>query len=263
MIGAIIGDIVGSRFEFDNYRGTDFEFFHSADFFTDDSVMSLAVAEAILKSMDTGEDLSALTVKLMKTYGRKYPDCGFGGCFNRWVFSENTKPYNSFGNGAAMRVSPCGFAAKSLDEAVTLADAVTRVTHNHPDGMEAAETTAYCIRAALDGATKDDLRAALKYDMNFTLDEIRPTYGFDETCAGSVPQAIEAFLESTDFESAIRLAVSIGGDSDTIACITGGIAEAYYGVPRRMAEKAKTYLDVYLLTSLDAFEARFPSKIID
>ena len=260
MIGAIIGDIVGSRFEWDNIKTKDFELFTPDCCFTDDSVMTLAVAQAILES---GEDLEALeheTAACMRKLGKRYPLAGYGGRFTMWLISKNPKPYNSFGNGSAMRVSPCGFAAATMEEALALADAVTRVTHNHPEGMKGAEATAAAIFLARSGKTKQEIRDYIEqyyYKIDFTLDEIRPSYTFDVSCQGSVPQALEAFFESMDFEDAIRNAISIGGDSDTIAAITGGIAEAYYGVPEKLREQALTYLDEMQKEILDGFCARF------
>ena len=260
MIGAIIGDIVGSRFEWDNIKTKEFDFFTPDCFFTDDSVMTLAVAQAIL---NCGGDLDALereTVACMRELGRRYPNAGYGGRFAMWLISINPKPYHSYGNGSAMRVSPCGFAAKTMEEAIALADAVTKVTHNHPEGMKGAEATAAAIFLARSGASMQEIRAHIEqnyYKIDFTLDEIRPTYTFDVSCQGSVPQALEAFFESTDFEDAIRNAISIGGDSDTIAAITGGIAEAYYGVPEHIREQALQYLDDRQKEILIAFEAKF------
>lgn len=265
MIGAIIGDIVGSRFEFNNHRGKDFELFTDECEVTDDTIMTIAVAKAIMeteKLIDTssGRDrsennyyslLEKMAIKYMQEIGRKYPHCGYGGMFFRWVFSNNPLPYNSFGNGAAMRISPVGFFAKSEEEVFRLSEAITGVTHNHSEGLKGAEATAIAIYMARTGKSKDDIRNNITsnyYPLNFTIDGIRDTYQFNETCQKTVPQAIEAFLESDSFEDAIRTAISVGGDSDTLAAITGGIAEAYYGVPLNIKEKALSYLDVYLLS---------------
>lgn len=262
MIGAMIGDIVGSRFEWDNIKTKEFEFFTPDCFFTDDSVMTLAVAQAIMKC---GGDLDALereAVACMRELGKRYPLAGYGGRFTMWLLSKNPKPYNSFGNGSAMRVSPCGFAAKSLEEAIAMADAVTKVTHDHPEGMKGAEATAAAIFLARSGASMQEIRDYIEqnyYKIDFTLDEIRPTYTFDVSCQGSVPQALEAFFESTSFEDTIRNAISIGGDSDTIAAITGGIAEAYYGVPEELREQAMRYLDDTQKKILHGFEGPFES----
>ena len=260
MLGAIIGDIVGSRFEFRNNKSKEFELFNNKCTFTDDTVMTLAIAKAILHSKSDYSDLSSLSIKYMQEVGRNYPSCGYGGSFGLWVFSNNPKPYNSFGNGAAMRVSPVGFVAKSLDQAISLSKKVTEVTHNHPEGIKGAEATAVAIYLARNGYNINDIKNYIDkhyYKMNFTLDEIRDTYKFNETCQDTVPQAIMAFLESTDFEDAIRNAISIGGDSDTIAAITGGIAEAYYGVPVEIRENALKYLDENLKSILLEFENNF------
>ncbi len=261
MLGAIIGDIVGSRFEFNNYRKKDFELFGQGCFATDDSIMSLALAKAIMeaaKAKPPVDDLYSeafyalladLSVKYMQKIGRKYPDCGFGGMFYEWVFSPNPQPYNSFGNGAAMRVSSAGFVAKSEAEAIDLAKTITAVTHNHKEGIKGARATAVAIYLARAGATMEEIREQIVrdyYPLDFTIDAIRPTYRFNVTCQETVPQAIVCFLESISFEDAIRTAISLGGDSDTIGAITGAIAEAYYGVPKTIREKALTYLDADL-----------------
>ena len=260
MIGAIIGDIVGSRFEWHNIKTKEFELFHRRCHPTDDSVMTLAVAQAILSGTEDMEVLSRTAVRYMLKLGRRYPGAGYGGRFRRWLYAENPQPYNSFGNGSAMRVSPCGFAAKTLDEAIAMADAVTCVTHDHPEGMKGAEATAAAIFLARSGKTKEEIREHIVrnyYPLNFTLDEIRPTYTFDVTCQGSVPQALEAFFESESFEDAIRNAISIGGDSDTIAAITGGVAEAYYGVPEEIRDMALSYLDDTEMEILIAFSEKY------
>jgi ADP-ribosylglycohydrolase len=260
MIGAIIGDIVGSRFEFHNHKSKKFDLFTEKCFVTDDSVMTLAVAKAIMEAENARDSslseceydddfydlLKNLAVKTMQEIGRKYPHCGFGGMFRGWVFSPNPEPYKSFGNGAAMRVSPAGFAARDYREAIGLAKAVTEVTHNHEEGLKGAESTAVAIFMARHGFTKDEIRRKIHdeyYPLDFCIDDIRDSYRFDETCQGTVPQAIEAFLESSSFEDAIRTAISVGGDSDTLAAITGGIAEAYYGVPENISARALEYLD--------------------
>lgn len=260
MLGAIIGDIVGSRFEWNNNKTKHFELLNDKCFFTDDTVMTLAIAKAILHSKSDYSDLSSLSIKYMQEVGRNYPSCGYGGSFGLWVFSNNPKPYNSFGNGEAMRVSPVGFVAKSLDQAISLSKKVTEVTHNHPEGIKGAEATAVAIYLARNGYNINDIKNYIDkhyYKMNFTLDEIRDTYKFNETCQDTVPQAIMAFLESTSFEDAIRNAISIGGDSDTLAAITGGIAEACYGIPKEIRNKALTYLDKRLLNILLDFENKY------
>ena len=257
MIGAIIGDIAGSRFEWRNIKSKDFTLFTNACEPTDDSIMTLAVAQAIMNCNGDYSRLENETVSCMQEYGRAYPNAGYGGRFHRWIFSRDPKPYNSYGNGAAMRVSPCGFAATTLEEAMMLAHAVTRVTHNHPESLKAAEAVASAIYLARMGKTLEEIKAHIAehyYSIDFSLDEIRPTYIFDVSCQGSVPQAFEAFFESTGFEDAIRNAISIGGDSDTIAAITGGMAEAYYGVPEDIRTQAMEFLDEKLAGILKRFE---------
>ena len=261
MIGAIIGDIVGSRFEWNNIKSKDFEFLTYKCFPTDDSVMTLALAQAILVSKPDHSDLSKNAVECMQSVGRNYPDCGYGGGFHKWMFSDDPKPYNSFGNGAAMRVSAAGFAANSIEEAKELSRIITEVTHNHPEGIKGAEATAVAIYMAKTGSSLLEIRDYIDknyYPMNFTLDGIRATYKFNETCQDTVPQALMAFFESADFEDAIRNAISIGGDSDTLAAICGGVAEAYYGVPAEIRKHALTFLDQQLLKILVAFENKFP-----
>lgn len=257
MIGTIIGDIVGSRFEFRNNRSKQFELFTDKCSATDDSIMSLAIAKAILDCNGNYTKLGETAVKCMQEIGRPYPYCGYGGMFNDWMYSDNPKPYGSFGNGAAMRVSACGFAANSMNEAISLSKTVTEVTHNHPEGIKGAEATVVAIYMARQGKNIRQIRKYIDknyYPMNFRLDEIRDTYEFNETCQRTVPQAIMAFLESTSFEDAIRNAISIGGDSDTVAAITGGIAEAYYGVPTEIRNQALTFLDERLTKILVNFE---------
>ncbi len=245
VIGAIIGDIVGSRFEFNNYRKKDFKFFSDDCYFTDDTVMTLAVAKAINETEDI-ELLHKEVTTIMQKIGRQYPNCGYGGRFYNWMFSDKPYPYNSFGNGSAMRVAFCGEIASTLEQAIRLSYEVTRVTHNHYEGIKGAEATAVCVFLARTGKSKKEIGKYIKrhyYDLDFTIDEIRPTYRFNETCQQTVPQAIQAFLESESFEDAIRIAVSVGGDSDTLAAITGSIAGAYYGVSEEFEDSAMSYLD--------------------
>ncbi len=255
MFGAIIGDIAGSRFEFHNHKNKDFTLFHNNCFFTDDTVCSIAIYKALHASKKHNyEDLEEKCIEYLKTICVKYPDCGYGGSFWHWIFSSETRPYNSWGNGSAMRTSECGMIAESLEEALELAETCAAVTHNHPEGIKGAKAVSACIYLAKTGSTIEEIRDYVNknfYKLDFTLDEIRDDYRFDVSCQGSVPQAIEAFLESESFEDSIRNAVSIGGDSDTIGAITGGIAEAYYGVPEDMTYKAKEYLDSYLKDMLE------------
>lgn len=261
MIGAIIGDIAGSRFEWNNIKTKEFEFFMDRCEFTDDSVMSLAVAKALLDCGGNYDNLGDLAVKVMREVGQPYPESGYGGRFHTWMYSDNPQPYNSFGNGSAMRVSACGFAAGTLDEAILLSRKVTEVTHNHPEGIKGAEATVACVFLSRMGNGIPEIRDYVNshyYPMNFTLDGIRDSYRFNETCQDTVPQAIMAFVESSSFEDAIRNAISIGGDSDTLAAITGGIAEAYYGVPADLRERALKFLDERLLKILVDFENVYP-----
>lgn len=260
MLGSIIGDIVGSRFEHHNIKSKKFHLFASSCRATDDSIMSLAVAKAIIECKGDYVVLGDVAVRCMQEVGRNYPYCGFGGMFKRWLFSDNPKPYNSFGNGAAMRISPCGYAGRSLEEVKLLSRKVTEVTHNHHEGIKGAEAAAVAVFLARQGRTISQIKEYMDtnyYSMDFTLDGIREEYRFDVTCQGSVPQALMAFFESAGFEDAIRNAVSIGGDSDTIAAITGGIAGAYYGIPDHIRSRAVTYLDERLLKMLNDFEDVF------
>lgn len=252
IMGAIIGDIVGSRFEsrWKHHKSTDFTLFTSANIFTDDTVMTVAVADWLL-----GRDL----VDSMRDWGRRYPDRGYGGKFRGWLFSqERQSPYNSFGNGSGMRVSPAGFYAHSLDEALDLARKSAEVTHNHPEGIKGAQAIASAIYLARAGRSKKEIRDCIEqtfgYDLHADCDDIRPNYEFDVTCQGSCPEAIIAFLDSRNYESAIRLAVSLGGDSDTIACMTGGIAAAFYGVPNAIIEQAIKYLPDDMLEVIREFD---------
>jgi ADP-ribosyl-[dinitrogen reductase] hydrolase len=258
LLGAIIGDIAGSRFEFNNYkRKTGYYLFSGKCRFTDDTVMSVAAAKSISESYPSYSNLSESATKNMQEFGQKYPDAGYGGRFYNWLFSENPHPYNSYGNGSAMRVSPCGQVARSLEEAKLLSKAVTEVTHNHPEGLKGAEATAVAIFMAKSGAEKDEIQKVIEkdyYTIDFTLDGIRKKYKFDVSCQGSVPQAFEAFFESTDFEDAIRNAISIGGDSDTIAAVCGSIAAPYYGIPNELADAAFGFLDSFLTEIINGFE---------
>lgn len=242
MMGAIIGDIVGSVYEWDNIKTKDFPLFSPKCFFTDDTVMTLAVAEGLIQG-GTAEEF----VRAMKKYGRQYPDAGYGGRFHRWLFSEDSHPYNSWGNGSAMRVSPIAWWFDTLAEVEQAAEVCAAVTHNHLEGVRGAKATAAAIFLARGGKTKEEIKEYIEkeygYDLNRTLDEIRPKYSFNESCQETVPEAIIAFLESMDFEDAIRNAISLGGDSDTLAAITGSIAEAAYGVPEEISEKALSLLD--------------------
>lgn len=260
MIGAIIGDIAGSRFEFKNIKSKEFDLFHKRCRFTDDSVMSLAVCQALLDSMPDYKNLSENAVKSMQLIGMKYPNRGFGQHFRRWIFSENPKPYNSYGNGSAMRVSGCGYAANSIEEAEYLSHEVTKISHNHPEGIKGAESVAVAVYLARTGKSINEIKDYINnnyYQIDFTIDEIRETYQYEISCQNSVPQAFEAFFESISFKDAVRNAISIGGDSDTIAAITGSVAGAYYGVPDNIRNAALEYLDDSLKGILINFENKF------
>ena len=273
MIGAIVGDIAGSRFEWHNRKSKRFTFLkgeHESRHpcrFTDDSVMTLAVADAIMKWHEAGggsyDALSAAAVASMQEFGRRYPRAGYGGAFRRWLGSAHPEPYNSWGNGAAMRVSACGWAGQTLDEVKAMSRAVSEVTHNHPEGIKGAEATAVATFLARTGKSMAEIKEFIVrdyYPLDFTLDEIRPGYDFDVSCQGSVPPALEAFFESTSFEDAIRNAISIGGDSDTIGAICGAVAGAFYGVPDDIRAKAESFLDEHLLKTLHYFERMFASN---
>lgn len=242
MIGAIVGDIVGSVYEWNNIKTKGFPLFQDKCFFTDDTVMTIAVAEGLMNG-GTKDDF----IDAMKKYGRMYPDAGYGGRFWDWLFSGNREPYNSWGNGSAMRTAAVGWWFDSLAETRAAAALAAGVTHDHPEGIKGAESTAAAIFLARIGHSKAEIKEYVErefgYDLSRTLDEIRPSYRFNESCRDTVPQAIIAFLESTDFEGAIHNAVSLGGDSDTLAAITGSIAEAAYGVPQWIRDQAWTYLD--------------------
>jgi len=250
MIGAIAGDIIGSVYEWNRIKTKDFMLFSPQCFFTDDSVLTIALADAIL----TGEDYG----KKMKEYYLRYPDAGYGGRFRSWARSRNSQPYNSWGNGAAMRISPVGFAFDSLESVLEKAEAFTAITHNHPEGIKGGQATAAAIYLGRTAKSKQDIKDYIQttfdYDLTQTLDEIRPNYRFSESCQKTVPQAIIAFLESTDYEDAIRNAISLGGDSDTLACITGGIAEAFYGgVPDFIRKKVMDIIDDDLMLVTEKF----------
>lgn len=266
MIGAIIGDIAGSRYERVNHKSKVFELFDKKCRLTDDSVMSLAVAKAILDCEEDVDSLGKTAISAMQELGRIYKNAGYGGTFIKWLWAEDPQPYNSFGNGSAMRVGPCGFAAKNLDEARLLSAKVTEISHNHPEGMKGAEAIAVAVYLARNGNSKEEIRNYITsnyYEIGFSLDQIRKSYKFDVSCQGSVPVALEAFFEAVDFEDAIRNAISVGGDSDTIAAMAGAVAEAYFGVPEGIIDSAINYLDARQMEILYYFEKRYPSKALD
>lgn len=258
MLGAIAGDIIGSPFETRGRRvkSKDFPLFSGESRFTDDTVLTVALADAIM----SGRSYEGL----MREYYQRYPHAGYGGMFRKWAVNHGGAPYNSFGNGAAMRISPVGFACDSLEEVLDKAAAYTGITHNHPEGIKGARATAAAVYLARTGRSKEEIKRFIedtfRYDLSRTLDGIRPAYRFDVTCQGSVPEAIIAFLESTDFEDAVRNAVSLGGDSDTQACITGGIAQAYYGgVPGFIGRKVMEILDEDLRKVTRSFMEKYLS----
>ena len=254
MIGAIAGDIIGSVFEQHPIKTTKFPLFSTASRFTDDTVLSVAIADAILHQTDY--------VTALKAYGRRYPAAGYGMSFFSWMQSDDPRPYNSWGNGSAMRVSAVGFAFNSSREVMLEAQKTAAVTHDHPEGIKGAQATALTIYLARQGIAKFQIRreisAQFNYDLNRSLDEIRPQYTFDVSCQGSVPESILAFLASEDFEDAVRLAISLGGDSDTMACIAGGMAQAYYGqIPRDIIDQVRQRLPEAFLEIVDQFNSQY------
>lgn len=266
MYGAFIGDIVGSKYEFDNIKTKEFPLFSSGCDYTDDTIMTVAVAKAILRGYhgEKGKGFETLLIEEMQDFGRRYPNPtgAYGGSFSAWLHQEHPKPYGSYGNGSAMRVSPCGLVAVDLEEARALARASASVTHNHPEGIKGAEAVAAAVYLAKTGKTKEEIRQYISehdYPLNFTLDSIRKTYSFDVSCQGSVPPAIVAFLESESFEDAIRNVVSIGGDCDTTGAITGSIAWAYYAMKSGQSSmleikaQAMAYLPKEFIEIADAF----------
>lgn len=260
MYGAILGDIIGSPFEFDRGDKTkDFKLFSRRSHFTDDSVMTLAVCEALLKvGQDaTVKEIEDTVISSMQSWGRRYPHEGYGGYFRRWLTARHPEPYNSFGNGSAMRVSAAGWLYDSLEKTRVVAKATANVTHNHPEGIKGAEATASAIFMARNGSSKEEIKKYIEnefhYDLNRTLDEIRPSFHMDETCQKTVPEAIIAFLEERDFEDAIRNAVSLGGDTDTLGAITGSIAEAYFGISETLISECRNRINKDMRDVVDAF----------
>ena len=258
--GAILGDIIGSPFEFDRGDKTkDFKLFSRRSHYTDDSVMTLAVCEALLKvGQDaTVKEIEDAVISSMQSWGRRYPHEGYGGYFRCWLTARHPEPYNSFGNGSAMRVSAAGWLYDSLEKTRVVAKATANVTHNHPEGIKGAEATASAIFMARNGSSKEEIKKYIEnefhYDLNRTLNEIRPSYHMDETCQKTVPEAIIAFLEAKDFEDAIRNAVSLGGDTDTLGAITGSIAEAYYRIPEWLMTECRKRINRDMRVVLDDF----------
>jgi ADP-ribosylglycohydrolase len=258
MIGVIAGDVIGSVHEHACTKSTTFPLFDPLCRFTDDTVLTIATAYAIL----TGTSYETA----YRHFGRRYPNAGYGGTFFQWLQTEQPRPYNSWGNGSAMRVAPVGFACASIDEVLSEAERSASVTHNHPEGIKGAQATALAVFLGRSGASKeeirDDLTRRFGYDLHRRIDLIRPTYEWDVSCQGSVPEAIIAFLDSTDVEDAIRLAISLGGDADTQAAIAGGIAHAFYGdVPSAIVGPVRERLPPEFLDVIDLFEQRFPACV--
>ena len=260
MLGAIAGDVIGSVYEASPVKFTDFELFPPGARFTDDTVLTVATAEALLGDGDYA--------KAYRRYGRAYPNAGYGGSFYGWLVSDDTGPYDSWGNGAAMRVSPVGFASDTVEDVLEEAARSATVTHNHPEGIKGAQATALAVFLARCCADKAGIRSELQdrfgYDLTRSLEVIRPSYRFDVSCQGSVPESLIAFLEASGYESAVRNAVSLGGDADTMACIAGGIAQAFYGaVPGRIAREVRSRLPEGFLHVLDRFGRRYGSTNAD
>ncbi|HHX2522492.1 TPA: ADP-ribosylglycohydrolase family protein [Neisseria subflava] len=257
MLGAVIGDIAGSRFEFDNYRHTDFDIFSPNSDFTDDTICTVAIADWVLQGCN--DNLASILQGWCRTY--PYPKGAYGGRFSQWIEWKDPEPYNSWGNGSAMRVSAVGWAFATLEETLHFAEQSATVTHNHPEGIKGAQAVAAAIFWARTGMgkaqIKENITRQFGYDLSQSCDQIRPHYHFNESCQETVPQAITAFLESDDFEHAIRLAVSLGGDSDTLAAITGSIAEACYGIPTSMREHALAILPRRIAETLLTFESKY------
>lgn len=247
MLGALVGDIIGSTYEFYNTKRMDFDLFEKRSTFTDDSVMTLAVAKWLIE--DEAHTIHYL-IYCMQELGNNYPEAGYGGRFCIWLEEDNPQPYNSWGNGAGMRVSPVGLYAKTLDEALALAALTASVSHNHPEGVKGAQAIAASVFLCKQGKTKREIKEYIEstfdYNLHRTIDEIRPRYGFEESCQRSVPEAIIAFLEGNSFEEVIRLAISLGGDSDTIGAMAGSIAACMYPIPNDIVKRCDEILTYHL-----------------
>ncbi len=261
MIGAILGDIIGSPYEFDlGNKSKDFPLFLPRSKYTDDTVMTIAVAAALMETPGgTDEEIQAALVEFMQMWGNLYPYAGYGSMFGRWLEEENPQPYGSYGNGAAMRVSSAGWLYETLEETRRIARLTASVTHNHPEGIKGAESVAAAIWLARNGRSKEEIReyivSRFGYDLSRTCDEIRPGYHHVESCQETVPEAITAFLEGNSFEDVIRTAVSLGGDCDTLTCIAGSMAEAFYGVPEELREACRNRISPDMVLVLDRFDA--------
>lgn len=260
MLGAVVGDVIGSIYEVDNIKNKKFKLFSNDSRYTDDSVMSCAIAQSCIEySKDKDiEKFRENVIKNMRELGKLHITAGYGGTFIRWILTPKPIPYNSWGNGSAMRVSPVAWVSDSIEECEQLAEVSASVTHNHPEGIKGAKAIASAIFMANNGFDKENIKNYIEekyYDLNFKLDDIRETYKFDVSCQGSVPQAINSFLEGNDFEAVVREAISIGGDSDTIAAMAASIAEAYYGIPKDIADMANKYLSTDLRQILKEFDS--------
>ena len=257
MYGAILGDVVGSPYEFRNIKTKEFPLFSRSSRFTDDTAMTVAVAEALLDAQGKGrEERREAVTRSLRKWGWRYPDAGYGGRFFGWLYADDPRPYNSWGNGSAMRVSSAGWLFDTLEETREAAADTACVTHNHPEGIKGAECTAAVIWLARHGSTKAEIREYVEkefYPLDMTCDGIRPSYRFDVSCQGTLPPAVTAFLEGNDFEDVVRTAVSLGGDSDTLACIAGAMAEAFYGVPDRLITECRARLPEDMLQVVDRF----------
>ena len=261
MYGAILGDIIGSPYEFDRgNKSKDFPLFSRNSRFTDDSVMTLAVADAFLSIAPNTDDadIRRRLIQSMQFYGQTFPHAGYGGMFRRWLKDPNPQPYGSYGNGSAMRVSSAAWLFGDLETVRHMARLSAEVTHNHPEGIKGAEATASAIYLARTGSTKAEIKAYIEtnfhYDLSRSCDEIRPTYRHVESCQETVPEAITAFLEGESFEDVIRTAVSLGGDCDTLTCIAGSMAEGFYGIPEELKQQCWEHLPENLRKVLQRFE---------
>lgn len=264
MKGTIIGDIVGSVYEFDNIKTKDFDLFPDDAFFTDDTVMTVAIMDTLNHYGPDSPDavLAREFMSRMRDFGRHFPNRGYGGSFEDWLNSRRPRPYYSCGNGSAMRVSPVALAARSLEDCERLARITAELTHNHPDGICGAQATAGAVYLAFQGAAKSEIRNYVRrfYDWDFTIDEIRPEYVFDHfaaLCKGTVPYAVQCFLEADSFEDCIRNVISIGGDSDTLAAVAGPIAEGFFGIPDKLWDSARTYMEEGMVGVVDTFYAKY------
>lgn len=260
MYGAILGDIIGSPYEFDMGGKTkDFPLFSKDSSFTDDTVMTIAVAEALMDAPEDEDSIRQRLIHFMQVWGHRYPDAGYGIRFGRWLRNSNPQPYNSFGNGSAMRVSAIGWLYHDLETVRRMARLSAEVTHNHPEGIKGAEATAAAIFLGRTGHSKAESKAYIEenfqYDLSRTCDEIRPDYRHVESCQETVPEAITAFLEGDSFEDVIRTAVSLGGDCDTLTCIAGSIAEGFYGVPEDLKRECMEKLDPEIVKVVEAFDS--------